>query len=406
MKKVVLLAALAMPMLLLAQKEIKPSLPKAEKAFKEGKLDEAKTIIDITTASQEFMMDKKGQPTKKASEAWFYKGLIYMAIDTSKNQAFKGLEAEPYKVAIEAIGKSRSLSKDGNIDYYTDEMGLPKITETQIFPYFADAYSKKAITAYQEEKNYKQALEYFERTLYFMPEDTSVLMNAGVFFAPSAEEYDKAIVYIRKYQANGGKSPDAYIQLFSIYRDRKKDLETALAVAKEASAKFPNNSDFTKYELDIYIKMNKLPEALAIMEKQVKDNPNDKEARYFCGVITNELGNQAAAKNWFEEALKLDPKYFEAHLALAELVYLDAKKVKNDMNQLGNSKEDFKKKLDLDKQYQEKLRVSLPYWEACEKLSPDDPKVLDNLYLMYTDLEMTDKVARIEKKMKALGLLD
>jgi tetratricopeptide (TPR) repeat protein len=406
MKKIILLAALAMPMTLFAQKEIKPSLAKAQKALKEGKLDEAKAIIDVTVASPEFMVDKKGQPAKKASESWFYKGLIYIAIDTSKNEAYKALDPNPYNVGVESFKKARELSKDGNIDYYVNAQLMPQITETQIFPYFADNYAKKAIVYYQEDKNYKKALEYMERTIYFIPEDTAILMNTGVFFAPSAEEYDKAIAFIDKYNAKGGKSSDAYIMLFSIYRDKKKDLDKALVVAQEAIKKFPNNSDFAKYELDIYIKMNKLPEARTLMEKQAKENPTDKESRYFLGIINQELNEQAKARTWFEEAIKLDPKYFEAHLAVAEIVYSDAKKTKGEMNQLSNSKDDFKKKVELDKVYQDKLRVALPYWEGCEKLSPDDPKVLDNLYLMYTDLEMTAQVARIEKRMKALGLLD
>ena len=406
MKKVILLAALALPMTMFAQKEIKPSLPKAQKALKDKKLDEAKAIIDVTTTSPEFMVDKKGEPTKKAAEAWFFKGLIYAAIDTCKVDAFKALEAEPFKVATESFAKARALTKDNKIDFYKNDLGMPLITETQVFPFFADSYAKKAISFYQDDKDYAKGFEYIERTLYFVPEDTSILMNAGVFFAPSAKEYDKAIMYIRKYQAKGGKSSDAYVQLFSIYRDSKKDLDQALVVAKEAIAKFPNNTEFPKYELDIYIKMNKLPEARTIMERQAKEDPNDKESRYYCGVISMELKEPEAALKWFDEAIKLDPKYFDAHLAKADIIYSDAKAVKTQMNNLGNSKDDFKKKVELDKVYQDKLRIALPYWEACEKLSPDDAKVLDNLYLMYTDLEMTAQVTRVEKRMKALGLLD
>jgi hypothetical protein len=93
-------------------------------------------------------------------------------------------------------------------------------------------------------------------------------------------------------------------------------------------------------------------------------------------------------------------------LGLAELVYLDAKVEKDKMNQLGNSKDDLNKKIAIDKVYQEKLKVALPYWEKCEKLSPDDGKVLDVLYMIYNDLEMTAQVTRIEKRMKTLGLLD
>lgn len=406
MKKIILLTALALPMTMFAQKEIKPSLPKASKAFKEGKLDEAKALIDVTVASQEFMVDKKGQPAKNAAEAWFYQGLIYAAIDTSKNEAFKALEANPFPKVVEGFNKSKELAKDGVIDFYKTAEGFPQVTQTQIFPYFADNYLKKGVVAYQEDKDYKKALEYVERSLYFLPEDTSILMNAGVFFAPSADEYDKAIDYIRKYQAKGGSSQDAYIQLFSIYRDKKKDLETSLAVAKEAMAKYPNNPEFPKFELDVYIKMNRLPEARTIMEKQAKDDPTDKESRYYCGVISLELNDPAKARAWFDEAVAIDPKYFEARVAIAEIVIADAKKVKTEMNNLGNSKDDFKKKLELDKIYQDKLRVALPYWEGCEKLSPDDAKVLDTLYLMYFDLEMTAQATRIEKRMKTLGLLD
>ena len=352
------------------------------------------------------MVDKKGQPAKNAAEAWFYQGLIYTAIDTCKNEAFKALVAEPFPKAVEGFDNAKKLAKDGLFDFYKTPDGFPQVTQTQIFPYYADYYLKKGVVAYQDNKDYKVALEYVERSLYFLPEDTSILMNAGVFFAPSAEEYDKAIVYLGRYQAKGGASADAYIQLFSIYRDKKKDMETALVVAKEAIAKYPNNKEFPDFELDIYIKMDRLPEARAIMEKKAKADPTDKESRYYCGVISLELKDPVKARAWFDEAVAIDPKYFEAHVAIAEIVYSDAKKTKTEMNNLGNSKDDFKKKVELDKIYQDKLRVALPYWEGCEKLSPDDAKVLDNLYIMYTDLEMTAQATRIEKRMKTLGLLD
>jgi tetratricopeptide (TPR) repeat protein len=194
--------------------------------------------------------------------------------------------------------------------------------------------------------------------------------------------------------------------LFSIYRDQKKDNDAALALSQELVAKYPNNSEYPKFLLDMYVKMNKLPQAKELMEKQAAADPQDKESRYFLGVINNELKDSESAKKWFQEAIKIDPTYFEPQLALAELIYQDAKTVKAEMNQLGNSKEDFNKKVKLDKDYQDKLRVTLPYWEKCEKLSPDDVKVIDVLYIIYSDLEMTAQVTRIEKRMKTLGLLD
>jgi len=194
--------------------------------------------------------------------------------------------------------------------------------------------------------------------------------------------------------------------LISIYRDKKKDYEKALTITQEAMKKLPNNADLPKYELDLLVKLNRLPDAKKNMEKQVAANPTEAQPKYYLGVINVELKDFAAAKAAFEDALKTDPKYFEAQVALAEVVHQDAKTVKQQMNQLGITAEDKKKRFELDKVYVEKLKVALPYWEAAEKMSPDDGKVLDNLLAIYSDLDNQPQVARVTKKMKALGLLD
>jgi len=405
MKKIAIMLMLLAPLATMAQKEIKPSVANAEKALRAGKFDEAKAIIDVTTTNQEFMVDKKGNPSKNAAKAWYLKGVIYAGIDTTKVEKYKSLVPDGFPVAKEAFEKAKQIDGGKTPAFLNDAVGFPMMNE-QVSAFLAQSYFNTAVKAYQDDKNFKKAFEYTERTLYFIPNDTSILMNAGVFFGPAAEEWDKSIGYINAYHEKGGTNADSYIMLFSIYRDKKKDNDTALKISQDMVKKFPNNPDFPKYELDMYVKMNRLPEAKQAMLKQAEANPTDKEARYFLGVISYELKDIAEARKWYEEAIKLDAKYFEPQLGLAELIYMDAREVKAQMNQLGNSKEDFKKKVDLDKLYQEKLRVALPYWEKCEKLSPDEGKVLDVLYMIYTDLEMTAQVSRIEKRMKALGLLD
>jgi len=359
MKKIAIMLMFLAPFALMAQKEVKPSIANAEKALRAGKLDEAKAIIDITTSNQEFMVDKKGAPSKNAAKAWYLKGIIYAGIDTTSVQQYKSLVPDGFPIAKEAFEKSKEIDKDKTSSFVNDEMGFPMLP-TQVNAFLAQKYFDAAVKYYQEDKDYKKAFEYTERTLYFIPEDTAIMMNAGVFFGPSAEEWDKSIAYINKYHAMGGTNSDSYIQLFSIYRDQKKDNETALKVAQDMVKKFPNNKEYPKFELDMYVKMNRLPEAKEVMLKEAKENPGDKEARYFLGVISFELKDYVDARRWYEEAIKLDDKYLEPNLGLAELIYNDAKDVKNQMNQLGNSKDDFKKKVELDKVYQDELKVALP----------------------------------------------
>jgi tetratricopeptide (TPR) repeat protein len=409
MKKTAIALLLLFPMAVLAQKEIKPSVSKAEKALKEGKFDEAKAIIDVTTASQEFMVDKKGKPSKNAAKAWYLKGLIYAGIDTTKVAKFKSLEAEPYKVAIDAFAKSKELAKD-ELTFFSDDLGLP-LLNSNLEAKLAQAYLTTSLDAYQKDKDYKKAFQYMERVVHFIPNDTSMLMNAGVYFAPSAEEYDKALEYIEKYHAKGGKNQDAYIQKFSIYRDKKKDNDKALEVAKEMIAKFPNNTEFPKYELDMYIKMNRLPEAKAIMEKNANANPTDVESRYYLGVISNEMKNPADAKKWFNEAIKVDPKHYDSYASLADMSYKEVRAIREERNEISGTKDaDVKKRLELFQKIETKLKESVPYWEKCESLKPDEETVLYGLLSVYGDLANYDeltynpKLEQLKKKMKRLKL--
>ncbi|HOO09981.1 MAG TPA: tetratricopeptide repeat protein [Cyclobacteriaceae bacterium] len=392
MKKL-LLFLFIVPFVVAAQKPVKPSLSKAEKALREGKFDEAKAIIDATVASEKFADNSK---------AWYLKGLIYGGIDTTSNEAYKSLIADPFPEAKAAFDKAYSLDKDKG-SFINGPNGFPLLTE-QVNAYFAQKYFDKALKAYQDDKDYPTALREVERTLYFVPNDTSILLNAGLFFAPSADEHQKSIEFLQRYLDNGGTSSDAYTMIFSAYRDQLKDNDKALETVMKAMKAHPENKDFPKYELDMYIRMGKLQDAKSAMERQAANDPNDAETRYFLGVINQQLGNNEEARKWYDESVKLDPKYFEPRLAIAELVFLEAKKIKAEMNQLGITAEDKKKRFELDKVLVENLKKALPYWEACEKISPDDEKVLDNLYSIYTDLDMQAQMQRIEKKMKALGL--
>jgi tetratricopeptide (TPR) repeat protein len=403
MKKLIIAVAMVVTAQAMAQKEIKPSLPKAEKALVENKLDEAKAIIDVTVASQDFMLDKKGGPSKSAAKAWYLKGLIYAAIDTTKKEQFKSLEANPFAVAKEAFDKSAEIDKGKTSSFVNDPASGFPLLPSQVNGFMAQAYFNKAIAAYQNDKDYKKAFMHTEQTLYFLPGDTSILMNAGVFFAPAAQEYDKSIQYINEYIQKGGKSQDAYIILFDNYFSKKKDNAKALEVLKVAKEKFPANSDFAKYELNIYLTDKKYDVAKELVEKQVKENPTDKESYYLLGQLQDELKQNDLALASYNKALEIDPKYFDAAIKIAAYYWNDAKKVKDEMGKLGTSKADMAKMQELDKQYVEKLKVYLPYLEKCEKLSPDDLTVLYSLLNAYTDLDVQPSIARVKKKLKSLG---
>ena len=397
-------------MIALAQKEIKPSVTKAETALQKGMFDEAKAIIDVTVNDQEFMVDKKGNPSKNAAKAWYLKGLIYASIDTTKVEKFKSLDPDPFKVAKEAFTKAEEIDKGKNESLVNKLLlGQPlPMPKKEVAGTLAQKYLERGYNTYKS-KDYKGAFVDIEKVVYFVPDDTTQLMNAGVYFGPSAGEDDKSIAYINRYIVAGGKNTDAYIQMYSIYIKRK-DIESALKIAKELSAKYPNNVDFLNMEYNIYAQNNRLPEAKVIMQKRAAANPKDKESRYFLGLISNELKETAETMKWMQEALKVDPDYYDANLVVAKLIYTEAQNMRKERNAISGSKPaDLAKRKDLYQRIPVKLKESEVYWKKCLETKPNEEEALYGIFSLYNDISTYDEkyealITELKKKMKSLGL--
>jgi tetratricopeptide (TPR) repeat protein len=235
------------------------------------------------------------------------------------------------------------------------------------------------------------------------PNDTTGYYFASIA-AQNIEDWDKAIENINGFIEKGGQSPDGYSWLISIYNSQLDDKNKALEVVQQAKAKYPENTDFARFEIGLLIDLDRVAEAQVGLEQAVKEEPDNKTLHFFLGYTHLKQNKLDLAKPSFEQAIKIDPTYFDAQFYLARVVSEDAKKIKREMNALGISAADKKRKFELDGIYIQKLKVALPYWEKAEKLNPSDQDVLDELYAIYIDLDNQPQVKRIEKRYKELGI--
>jgi tetratricopeptide (TPR) repeat protein len=393
MKKAIILLLIAFPVALMAQKPVKPNLSKALNSWKAGKLDEAKTMIDVCITDPKLSVDAK---------TWYYRGLIYASIDTTSNEAFKSLSSNAFDTSMEAFAKSDELNKNSKSElFYTDNSGFP-VLKSQSNSMLYGFYMNVGAQAYQEDE-YEKAMLNFEKSQKVMPGDTTAYFYAG-FVAQAMEDYDKAVTNLNKYNELGGKSADSYSLLINIFGSVKNDKKKALEVVREAKAKFPNNKDFPLVEIGYLIDLNMTAEAKGGLEKAVAADPGNKTLHFYLGYVNSKLEDFETAKKNFDAALKIDPTYFDAQYYLAQVYLIDADKIKQEMNNLGISDADKKKKMELDKQLVEKYKIALPYWEKAEKMNPSDTDVLDKLSIIYYYLGEDAKAARVEKRLKELGV--
>jgi tetratricopeptide (TPR) repeat protein len=394
MKKAILILLMA-PVLVFAQKPIKPNLNKVLNFWKDGKLKEAKEMVDLAETDPKLSLEGK---------TFYYKGLVYASLDTTSNAEYKALAENSLSTAVAAFAKADEMSK-GKEYFVQDAAGFPVLKSQQI-PVLANFYLNQGATAYQDE-DFDLAIDGFKKTQLLLPSDTTAYFYAG-YAQYQKEDFKSAIESFNQYIQKGGKSPDAYSLIVNTYSGSLENKEEALNWARKAKTAFPNNSEFPKVEIGLLIDLNKIDDAKGGLETAVVSEPNNKILHFYLGYVNSKLEKWEESKTSYNKALAIDPEYFDAQYYLAQIYLIDAEKVNREMRNLGISKDDQKKKLELDKLLVEKYKIALPFWEKANTMKIDDAnsriEVLDKLSIMYYYLGEDAKATAIEKKLKELGV--
>jgi len=401
MKKLILIVLLA-PVIAFAQKAPKPNTNKILSLLQDGKYKEAKEQADITVADAKLSTEGK---------AWYYRGLVYMSLDTVKDASVKALDPNALDVALESFKKAEQLNKKDN-EYNIIPAGtIMPVTKTVQITTWANTHLSRSIDLMQnDEPDYSAsyaegglARKIFENTLIRYENDTLTYYIQSLA-AVNMERYDSAIEAGNKYIEKGGKSSDIYLILFQAYYT-KEDQANALKIAQEARKKYPHKEDFVKNELNAYLNLKQYDEAKSMVEQLISTKPSA-EYYYLLGELNRELKNTPEAEKAYRKGIELDPNHYDSNAALAELTYAEVGEVRSQRD----ATKDTGKRQQLYMKIEQELKESVIYWERLEALKPNEDNVLYGLQSIYNDLSVYDeakytpKLNKLKAKMKALGL--
>lgn len=406
MKQVLFVMLMLASVAAVGQKKQKPNLNKALKAWTDGNLSEAKEIIDAATTYEKTMDDGK---------TWYYRGLIYASLDTTTNESYASLESEPLKVAIESFNKADEMNSKGD-EYFVMDAAIGIKTKATQLEGLANYYLDNGIKEFQDNEDHIASLESLDKAKMVFEKggmeayanDTLTYYVAGLV-ASQVDSADIAIENINKYFDKGGKSRDAYLVLYQIYsQGPHEDKEKSLEVIRKAKAALPDNPDFPKIEIGLLIDLNRIDEAKSGLEEAILAEPDNKILHFYLGYTNVQMDKIEEARKNFENALKIDPEYFDAQFHLANTYLVPVDKTSKELSATGNSPADSKKRSALIQRRVKESETALPYLEKAEKMKAPDKdteiEVLQKLGLLYYYIADDKNSARIEKKLKDMGV--
>jgi hypothetical protein len=379
-------------------------------------------------------------------KTWYYRGLIYSTIDTTSTDA-KSLDANALDVAIQSFKKAKELGKTGSDYFITDASGLPQLQATQL-ELLANYYLDKGLRAFQDDADNAKSLELLDKTKRVFESgiltpyrNDTLAYYVEALVAQQSDSLDLAIESANKYLSKGGKSKDMYTILYQIYYNGpKEDKNKALEIVRSARKLYPGNPDYPKMEIGLLIDMGKITQAKSGLEDAVKAEPNNKTLHFYLGYANTQMaliemkkmdslaaikGGDASkaeaakaqitkfndeARASFQNALKVDPAYWEAQFYLANTYLVDVDKTSKDLQNVPNTTAFSKKRSELVQKRVKESEIAIPFLEKAEKMPAPDKdsqvEVLQKLSLLYYYTADDKNSARIEKKLKELGVTE
>jgi tetratricopeptide (TPR) repeat protein len=398
----------------------KVNVQSAYNELKNGSLAKAKDYIDQAVNHPE---------TQNWDKTYLYRGQIYAKVNADAELKAKAPNA--LDIAGESFLKCRELDKKGK---YADDVaqGLAGIYGSMI---------DMAIRA-SEKKDYPTAVAGFEGAMKYhtmkpsnpdasvksttkitgpdgktttINQETNISVNTKInssnfdpqyirlvdnaaYYARLGKIYDKAELYYTQMTQTDSVKPYHFGDLANIYKEQKKN-DAYLKTLEAGIAKFPGNYDLMVEEINAYIEMNKLPDAITKLLKAHDLNPKNVAITEVLANAYEKAKDMPNAIKYYQEALATDPKSYFSNYNMGAIIVTDAAKMMDDANKIPTSKT---------KEYEaavvkvnDKLKTAIPYLEAAIASKAGDIDGMDALRKIYVKLNMMDKASALKKEIDA-----
>lgn len=397
MKKLIfsLLTLFSVYGVMFSQQDPSKALGKAGRALSSYNLDPASNKAKLNEAIELIKIAANSPETNGLFKTWSTRGEIYDALASQDfNRLIIDSEHQPQhpESAMEALNSFIKALELAAKKYETKEAleGIKSAgSKVNIFSnsYIkAQEYDKAYASLDRVFSSNKLLLENGKDPLIPEPEiDNHLFVMA--YCAQLAGMKDSAKKHYSELYDKGSNEPSVYAQYFNLLNDEGD--EKALEVLTKGRQLFPDNTEILFAEINYYIRLEKFD----VLEEKLKDaierEPNNASVYSALGNVYMNLfqhefeanGESAqaqeyfgSAKKYFDGALGINSKQFDALYSIGSMYYNKAVILVKQANELPlNETEKYNK---LVARSTELMDGALPYFKRAEALDPNDINTL------------------------------
>ena len=390
MKKVmILLAVLLTANVMMAQKKDRTD---AYMYNKNGQYEKAMISIEKCVNHEQFL----GMKPNDQSQAWLYRASIYQNILQSGDEALIAKAPNALEIVYESL-----MNCMKNPEFLQDPQNKQEIY--QRVGSVMNTYYTKGADDYNAGK-FAEAAPMFKKAYDIAKSlgspDANDMLNLAATSALRAEDYATALSYFNELKEAGVDNVDLYRHLAACYNGLGNS-EQAMAMINAGLEKNPGDANLILEKVNAYLKEGKGAEAIEDLNKLRELDPENAQLLFVLGTIYGDENNadvfdSEKAVKYYEDAIKINPNYYDAIYNLGALYITMSNKLKAQANDItGFSKAEIEQYNKLIGDAEELLRTGLPYVKQAYEAQPT-PEVKNVLKTMYVQLKMNDEAKALD----------
>lgn len=394
MKKVMILLAIVLAAnVMMAQKKDRTD---AFMYNKNQQFEKAMVSIEKCVNHEQFL----GMKPNDQATAWLYRAMIYQNVLQSGDEALIAKAPDALEMVYESL-----MNCMKNPDFLEEN----KAEIYQRVGAVLAAYSNKGVDFYNN-GNFAEAVPMFKKAYDISKSlgspDAKDMLNLAATAALRAQDYTTALEYFNELKDSGTETPEKTAELYrhlAACYNGMGNAEMAMQMINAGLENDPGNANLILEKVNAFLKEGKGAEAVADLIKLQELDPNNAQLLFVLGTIYGDENNKDVydvekARHYYEEALKINPNYYDAIYNIGVLYTTMANTYIEQANEItGFSKAEQEQYNKLIEQGNELLRAGLPYLQQAYEAQPTND-VKNVLRSIYVKLNMMEEVKALDGK--------
>ncbi|MGA1865294.1 MAG: tetratricopeptide repeat protein, partial [bacterium] len=244
----------------------------------------------------------------------------------------------------------------------------------ELDPLYANGYYSRGSLYYQK-KEYDKAKETLYDTLSKSPDKASIILNDLALYSLSSGNHKDAIDYLNEALAKDPDNEKTYLRLATVYQSSDQS-DLAIDIIKKGIKKIPNSISLRTSLGMAYNRIKKYDYAIKEFSEALdKTDPDNSNLHFLMASTYLQKKDDKKAEHFYKRAIQLDPNN---SLAYNDLAWFYAERGQN-------------------------LKQSLNLAENADKLTPNNPYIIDTIGWIYLKMEKYNKAIEMFNRAVDLG---